>query len=43
MIAALNRSGRYGKPIATQVVAASTFFEAETYHQQYKEKIRKSL
>ena len=42
-IAALNRSGRFGKPIATQVVAASPFFEAEAYHQQYKEKIRKSL
>ncbi len=43
MIANLNRSGRYDRPIATQVVAASPFFEAEPYHQQYKEKIRKSL
>jgi peptide methionine sulfoxide reductase msrA/msrB len=43
MIAALDRSGRYNRPIATQVVAASPFFEAEPYHQQYKEKIRKSL
>ncbi len=43
MIATLNRSGRYDRPIATQVVAASPFFEAEPYHQQYKEKIRKSL
>jgi peptide methionine sulfoxide reductase msrA/msrB len=43
MIAALNRSGRHDRPIATQVVAASPFYEAEAYHQQYKEKIRKGL
>lgn len=42
-IDSLNRSGRYEKPIATQVVAASEFYEAEPYHQQYKEKLRKSL
>jgi peptide-methionine (S)-S-oxide reductase len=35
---ALDKSGRYRKPIATQVVPAVTFFEAEDYHQQYLEK-----
>jgi peptide methionine sulfoxide reductase msrA/msrB len=43
MIESLNRSGRYDKPLATQVVPAETFYEAEPYHQQYKEKIRKGL
>src|SRR6266568_6924477 len=31
----LDKSGRYRKPIATQVVPATTFYEAEDYHQQY--------
>src|SRR5579863_75798 len=35
---ALETSGRYRKPIATQIVAAATFYEAEYYHQQYLEK-----
>ncbi len=43
MIDSLNRSRRYDKPIATQVIKAPEFYEAESYHQQYKEKIRKSL
>jgi len=43
IIDSLNRSGRLDKPIATQVVPAPEFYEAESYHQQYKEKIRKSL
>jgi peptide methionine sulfoxide reductase msrA/msrB len=43
MIAALDRSGRYDRPVATQVVDAPPFYEAEAYHQQYKEKIRKGL
>ncbi len=34
----LDKSGRYRKPIATQVVPATTFYEAEDYHQQYLEK-----
>jgi peptide methionine sulfoxide reductase msrA/msrB len=43
MIEGLNRSGKYDKPVATQVVPAATFYEAEPYHQQYKEKLRKEL
>jgi peptide-methionine (S)-S-oxide reductase len=31
----LDESGRYDKPIVTQVAAAATFWPAETYHQQY--------
>ena len=35
---ALEDSHRYSKPIATQIVPAVKFFEAEDYHQQYLEK-----
>jgi len=34
----LEKSGRYRKPIVTQIVPAPTFYEAEDYHQQYLEK-----
>jgi len=34
----LDKSGRFSKKIATQIVPAITFFEAEDYHQQYLEK-----
>jgi peptide-methionine (S)-S-oxide reductase len=34
----LDKSGRFSKPIATQIVPAVTFYEAEDYHQQYLEK-----
>jgi peptide methionine sulfoxide reductase msrA/msrB len=43
LIESLNRSGRFDRPVSTQVVAAPEFYEAESYHQQYKEKLRKSL
>jgi peptide-methionine (S)-S-oxide reductase len=33
-----DRSGRYRTPIVTEVTPASTFYEAEDYHQQYLEK-----
>ena len=35
---ALERSGRFKKPIATEITAAPEFYRAEEYHQQYLEK-----
>ena len=35
---ALEKSHRYNKPIVTQILPATTFYEAEDYHQQYLEK-----
>jgi peptide-methionine (S)-S-oxide reductase len=34
----LEASGRYHEPIVTEITAASTFWDAEEYHQQYLEK-----
>jgi peptide-methionine (S)-S-oxide reductase len=34
----LARSGKYSREIVTEITPASTFWEAEEYHQQYFEK-----
>jgi peptide-methionine (S)-S-oxide reductase len=36
--ARLQASGRYSRPIATEITPASEFYRAEEYHQQYLEK-----
>jgi len=36
--AALEASGKFRKPIATEITAAGTFWKAEEYHQRYLEK-----
>ncbi len=35
---ALEKSGRFSKPIVTEIVSASTFYPAESYHQDYYKK-----
>ena len=34
----LEKSGKYRRPIVTQILPAATFWRAEDYHQQYLEK-----
>jgi peptide-methionine (S)-S-oxide reductase len=34
----LQNSGRFSRPVVTQIVPATAFYEAEDYHQQYLEK-----
>ncbi len=36
--AELEKSGKYSKPIVTEIVPAKKFYRAEEYHQQYLEK-----
>jgi methionine-S-sulfoxide reductase len=40
-IAGLNRSGKFDRPIATQILPAAEFYEAEDCHLQYCQKLRK--
>jgi len=37
-IAALDKSGRFKKPIVTEVALAGPYYSAEEYHQKYSEK-----
>ena len=39
----LEKSGKYKKPIATQIEPAETFYRAEEYHQKYVQKRSKSM
>jgi peptide-methionine (S)-S-oxide reductase len=41
-LAAEERSGRYSRPIVTEITAAGPFWRAEEYHQQYLAKRRGS-
>jgi peptide-methionine (S)-S-oxide reductase len=34
----LEKSGRYRKPVVTEIIPASEFYAAEEYHQRYLEK-----
>jgi peptide-methionine (S)-S-oxide reductase len=34
----LTKSGKFRRPIVTEIVPAGTFWQAEDYHQQYLEK-----
>ena len=38
MKACLNASGKFSRPVATEITAAGPFYRAEEYHQQYLEK-----
>lgn len=35
---ALQKSGRYSKPIVTKILPTSQFYKAEEYHQDYHQK-----
>ena len=37
-VEALMRSGKFKRPVVTQIVPASTFYPAEDYHQKYLQK-----
>ncbi|NHJ19804.1 MAG: peptide-methionine (S)-S-oxide reductase [Candidatus Lokiarchaeota archaeon] len=39
----LDKSGKYSKPIVTEIVPFKEFYRAEEYHQKYHEKNKKSV
>lgn len=39
----LDKSGKYKKPIVTEIVHATEYYRAEEYHQKYDEKTKKSI
>lgn len=39
----LEKSGKFKKPIVTEITPATEFYEAEEYHQQYHEKNKKKF
>jgi len=39
----LDKSGKYSKPIVTEIVPASEYYKAEEYHQKYNEKNKRSV
>ncbi len=39
----LDKSGKYKKPIITEIVHATEYYRAEEYHQKYDEKTKKSI
>ncbi|TFG20323.1 MAG: peptide-methionine (S)-S-oxide reductase, partial [Promethearchaeota archaeon] len=39
----LDQSGKYRKPIVTEIVPAGKFYRAEEYHQKYHEKNKRSI
>jgi peptide-methionine (S)-S-oxide reductase len=39
----LQKSGRYKRPIVTEITALTEFYQAEDYHQQYHEKHRRGI
>jgi len=41
VIEKLTRENRYSRPIATEVVPAGDFYQAEDYHQKYYQKLKK--
>ena len=38
----LDKSGKYKKPIVTEIIPAAKYYKAEEYHQKYNEKNKKS-
>ena len=38
----LNKSGKYKKPIVTEIVPAAEYYKAEEYHQKYHKKLDES-